>query len=277
MIELIKITERENGQKAVSARELHQFLESKRDFSNWIKDRIEKYDLMENVDYQILYYDYQGKVLNVRLNKNGESDIQRVRKIEYALSVDAAKELSMVEGNDKGKEARKYFIACEKIAHENLLAKYQADLLLNSGQRLYKLEQKVIADMSKVEWADKNQESEGLHTVTACVHDEKICADFMNQTLKHYKIQRKVGGEWVLTTRWQNKGFAETKPEYHERKGSKGHTTLHLKWSEKGRRLMTQLIQHAFEDGFLQIKKRTSRYTINKNENYSFTKFKFTN
>ena len=50
MNELIKITEN-NGRRAVSARELHEFLESKQDFSTWIKNRIEKYDLVENVDY----------------------------------------------------------------------------------------------------------------------------------------------------------------------------------------------------------------------------------
>ena len=42
-----------NGKKAVNARDLHAFLESKRDFSNWIKDRIERYDLVENVDYVV--------------------------------------------------------------------------------------------------------------------------------------------------------------------------------------------------------------------------------
>ena len=42
MNELIKITERD-GQRAVSARELHQFLEVGRDFSTWVKNRIEEY------------------------------------------------------------------------------------------------------------------------------------------------------------------------------------------------------------------------------------------
>lgn len=273
--ELIKITEREDGRRAVSARELHEFLESKRDFSNWFKYRIEKYGLVENIDYQILRYDYQGNLLNPRVAKNGESDNQRVSKIEYALSIDAAKELSMVEGNEKGKEARRYFIACEKIAHEKILTS-STELLLQSTQLIYKLEQKVNADRSKVDWAEKNQESKGLHTVTACVQDERICADFMNKTLKHYKIQRNVGGEWALTTKWQNRGFAEANPVYFPGKGdNEGRTTLQLKWFEKGRRLMQQLIKHALKDGFLQIKKNTGRYTINTKGNYSYTNFKF--
>lgn len=113
MEELIKIKE-ENGKRAVNARDLHQFLESKRDFSNWIKDRIEKYDFQEDVDYQKLYFDYKGNLLTISHNKNIESDYQRVSKIEYALSIEMAKELSMVENNEKGRKARRYFIECEK-------------------------------------------------------------------------------------------------------------------------------------------------------------------
>lgn len=109
MKELIKITEGEGGKRAVSARELHAFLESKQDFSTWIKNRIEKYDLVENVDFITAPQIY------------GTANGGHATRIEYALTVDAAEELSMVEGNEKGKEARKYFISCEKIAKKQLL------------------------------------------------------------------------------------------------------------------------------------------------------------
>ena len=85
----------------VNARDLHEFLESRKDFSSWIKDRIERYDLTENEDYVVF-------------TEFGENSKGGRPKKEYALTLDAAKELSMVEGNEKGKQARKYFIACEK-------------------------------------------------------------------------------------------------------------------------------------------------------------------
>ncbi|MDD1539263.1 phage antirepressor KilAC domain-containing protein [Riemerella anatipestifer] len=125
---LIKITE-QNGKQAVSARELHSFLESKQDFSNWIKNRIEKYGLIEGQDYQKLYFDYNGNLLNINLNKNIDIDNQRVMKIEYILSIDTAKELAMVEGNDKGKQARRYFIECEKKLKTTLPTTYKEALL----------------------------------------------------------------------------------------------------------------------------------------------------
>ena len=109
MEQLIPISEN-NGKRAVNARDLHQFLESKQEFANWIKNRIEKYGLVENEDYVV----FDNLVKN---SKGGRP------QVEYALTVEAAKELSMVEGSEKGKQARRYFIACEKIAHEKALPK----------------------------------------------------------------------------------------------------------------------------------------------------------
>lgn len=74
MEEIIKITERD-GQRVVSARELHLFLESKQEFSNWIKSRIEKYDFVENKDFTS--FD------NIIKRENGAT----VRK-EYAITID---------------------------------------------------------------------------------------------------------------------------------------------------------------------------------------------
>jgi len=102
--ELIKITE-QDGKKAVNARELHAFLESRQDFSTWIQYRIRQYDFVENEDYAVFH--------NFVENPKGGRP-----SIEYALSLNMAKELSMVEGNAKGKQARRYFIACEEAVTE---------------------------------------------------------------------------------------------------------------------------------------------------------------
>ena len=121
MEEIIKITEH-NGKRAVNARELHQFLESKQDFSNWIKNRIEKYGFVENQDFEVY-------------NKIIENPQGGRPTIEYALSVDMAKELSMVENNEKGRLARKYFIECEKIAREVAMASYQIEDPIKRAER----------------------------------------------------------------------------------------------------------------------------------------------
>lgn len=99
-MDLIKIENRQ-GKETVNARELHEFLESKQDFSTWIKNRIEKYKFVVNIDYVTAPQNYG--------TANGGYSIRN----EYYLSIDMAKELSMVENNEKGRQARRYFIECE--------------------------------------------------------------------------------------------------------------------------------------------------------------------
>ena len=108
---LIPITE-DAGKRAVNARDLHIFLESKPQFADWIKNRIRQYGFIENQDYQVFH--------NLMNNPNGGRPTT-----EFALSIDMAKELSMVEGNEKGKEARRYFIACEKRLNPLSTPSYQ--------------------------------------------------------------------------------------------------------------------------------------------------------
>lgn len=98
-MELIKITE-QNGQQAVSARELHSFLEVGTRFNDWIQ-RMFEYGFTENIDYQVL--------LKNEYNPNGGRP-----ETDFALSLDCAKEISMIQRTEKGKIARQYFISCEK-------------------------------------------------------------------------------------------------------------------------------------------------------------------
>lgn len=115
MNQLINVWQTERGNQAVNARELHAFLGVGRDFSTWIKNKIEKYDFVENKDYCKLYYDSFGNRIS-HLPQSGEQENKGlpVFKIEYVLTLNMAKELAMLENNDKGKEARKYFIKCEE-------------------------------------------------------------------------------------------------------------------------------------------------------------------
>lgn len=93
--------------QTVNARELHAFLGSKRQFADWINERIQKYGFVENQDFVIFSQ-------NCEKPKGG-----RPAK-EFALTLDMAKELAMVENNDKGREARRYFIECEKALKQQL-------------------------------------------------------------------------------------------------------------------------------------------------------------
>jgi phage anti-repressor protein len=122
MNELIKVVERD-GEQAVSARDLHEALEVGRDFSNWIKDRIEKYGFVEDEDYSPNLANSTGENL---IPQHGSEDFCSPNlaskntgrgghnKIDYLLSVGTAKEIAIVENNDIGRKIRRYLIKVEE-------------------------------------------------------------------------------------------------------------------------------------------------------------------
>ncbi|OAM28341.1 hypothetical protein A7P95_05095 [Eikenella longinqua] len=102
--------------QTVNARELHAFLEVGKDFSNWIRNRIEEYGFVENQDFVI--FANSGEKSEGTFAKPLEKTRRGRPTKEYFLTLDTAKELAMVERNDKGREARRYFIECERQAKQ---------------------------------------------------------------------------------------------------------------------------------------------------------------
>ncbi|MDO9105219.1 MAG: antA/AntB antirepressor family protein [Methylovulum sp.] len=88
----------------IDARLLHEFLEVGKDFSNWIKDRIEEYGFTVDQDFLLAKFGEQTK------RRGGHN------KIDYYLTIDMAKELGMIERNEKGRQIRRYFLEMERIA-----------------------------------------------------------------------------------------------------------------------------------------------------------------
>lgn len=93
------------SRQTIDARELHTFLESRQDFSTWIKKRIEDFGFTEGQDFT-----------TCSTEKRTSSGTKHA--IDYHVTLDMAKELSMVERNEKGKQARQYFIECERRAKQ---------------------------------------------------------------------------------------------------------------------------------------------------------------
>ncbi|WP_105450353.1 antA/AntB antirepressor family protein [Escherichia coli] len=85
----------------VNARDLHTFLNVGKRFASWIVERIAEYGFVENQDFMIISQ-VREKIGRGRPAK------------DYHLTLDTAKELAMVERNEKGRQVRRYFIECEK-------------------------------------------------------------------------------------------------------------------------------------------------------------------
>lgn len=153
MKQLIKITE-QNGNRAVSARELYDFLEVETKFPDWIK-RMFEYGFDENIDFLLLNFEKQ--------NGSGGHN-----KTDYALTIDTAKEIAMLQRTAKGKEARQYFIAMEKVAIDKILQGKNLQKINESGVSQKRLE---LLDMIRfyLKWGDMARLTESLGYSTSYV------------------------------------------------------------------------------------------------------------
>lgn len=103
MNELIKVTTNENDEQLVSGRELHDFLEVETPYKKWF-GRMSEYGFAENVDFIVMDKFVQD-----------ETAFGGHRKItDHALKLDMAKEISMIQRSEKGKQARQYFLQVER-------------------------------------------------------------------------------------------------------------------------------------------------------------------
>lgn len=162
-MELIKLTKNEQGIETVNARELHEFLEVKSKFADWFKNRVSDFGFIENSDFVSA---------SKFLERGG-------RTIEYFISIDMAKELSMIERSEKGKQARLYFIECERIAKSKQVPQSFAEALQLAANQAKQLE----AQAAKVNYFDKVCDTTGLVNATQVGQKFKMSAVTLNKNL----------------------------------------------------------------------------------------------
>lgn len=265
-MELIKIqtqTINEEMIRTVSARELHEFLGVKSRYNDWIRNRINKYGFLENQDFVCL-----TKSL-VTLTNDGRQGNSVVT--EHFLTLGMAKELAMVENNDKGREARQYFIQCEKELKEVLSPKrrfllnvldaetdIERAIALNEYELGYvkpleeelskqkitngQLAMEVVKHGVKAAFYDDVLATQDLMTVTEIAQDYGMTARQLNQFLADKGIQYKQRGHWRLYAKYVPLGLAKTYTHICTCSEFKDHCTLTLKWTQKGREFIHKLL-----------------------------------
>ena len=227
MNEILKINLNENQEPIISGRELHQVLEVKSRYNDWFKRMLE-YGFTENIDYVTL----TQKKVTAQGNEN--------TYIDHALKIDMAKEIAMLQRNEKGKQIRQYFIEIEKeynspekiMARALIFANKQVETLtlINKQQ-----EQQIKELQPKATYYDLILQCKDLLSITQIAKDYGMSGTQLNKKLNELGIQYKHRETWLLYAKYADKGYTSSRTrEYPDSKGVI-HSRLHTYWTQKGR------------------------------------------
>jgi len=241
MNELVKVKEERVGGKTIQtidARELHEFLRVQSKFADWIKNRIEKFGFVEGYDYISI-----SKIL-----ENGGASK------EYHISIDMGKELSMVENNDIGHAARRYFIDVEAMYKVVLT---ELDKSIKSASIFIDLVRP--CESAKVMIAHSVCKKHGLPTEFLPAYAEEEKTFSLSDLLKKFKVGMSAQ---VMNRKLVEKGILE----HCKRKSAKGEKAF-LSITEEGAPFGKNLVcpqnpretqPHWYEDKFTDLLKMVS-------------------
>lgn len=237
MKELIKILQDDSGNKYTHARDLYAFLAPGTQFNHWIV-RMFEYGFEDGIDF----WSFLTESIGGR------------RATDYKLTLDCAKEISMIQRNEKGKQARLYFIEAEKQRNQAREFVSQLQTSLPSPKELAMMvikaeeekealerrafiaENSAFRNQAKADYVDTVLTSENTWTTTVIAKELGMSATTLNKRLQMLDVQYKTGdGVWVLKSKFQNRGYTTTRT--HVFVDSSGNTMSNIitVWTEKGR------------------------------------------
>lgn len=233
MNELLKINYDEE-QPTVSARDLHEKLNIGTQYTKWF-ERMAEYGFSENVDFQA--------ISQKRLTAQGNETTY----IDHNISIDMAKQICMIQRSPEGKQIRQYFLDLEKAWNtpEQVMARAlkMANRSIESlkdrckflGEQIVEQQQIITKLQPKANYVDMILQSKSLVLTTQIAKDYGISAKKLNQILKDLKIQYKVGGQWVLYSKYQNNGYVHSRTIDITRSDGREDVVMQTEWTQKGR------------------------------------------
>lgn len=224
---LIPVNVSKNDEQYVSGRDLHMFLEIETPYPKWF-NRMCEYGFVENIDYRVT----DKKVHN---SNGGRQSIA-----EHELTIEMAKQLCMLARNDKGREAREYFIAVEKEwnSPEKVMSRALkiANNVINEQKVLIAYQEQQIAEFKPVkDYVDRILSTKSTMTITQIAADYDLSAVKLNKILHEAGLQRKVGDQWILYKQHMTKGYTKSETITFTRSDGRLDAKVNTKWTQKGR------------------------------------------
>jgi len=226
-------------------------LGNKKQFADWIQSRIRQYEFEENQDYVLISPKNETK------GRGGDR-----RSIDYYLSLDMAKELSMVERNQRGKQVRKYFLECEKQAKAQPVEIDGSDPRVISAvvDHLYieNRRKDALIHEQQVQIGQQEEKLTYLDSVLARIHkiEGTVCLTDAAKTLdvkrnwftdflarRGWIYKRKIGGYWVAYAPPLGAGYlVHSTRDYCDHYGNKNDVTQ-VRITPKGLAKLAEMIE----------------------------------
>ena len=221
----------------VSGRELHDFLEVTTRYNDWF-NRMTEYGFTEGEDY----YSFLS---------NRSDGLAGKPRTDHQLTIPMAKELCMIQRNERGKQARQYFLAVEAqwnspeavMRRAVLIAQKQNDQLKAANKQLLAENNDLKPD---AEYARAVCMGKNCRTTSSLSKDYGLSAEKLNSILHGLKIQYKTSdGQWVLYAKYCGKGYTKNRkstPFQHKSTGEwdTKNTTV---WTEAGQRFIYEQLK----------------------------------
>lgn len=233
MNELIPTHSNESGNLLVSGRDLHEFLEVKTPYTQWF-DRMVEYGFSENVDFILVSQKSE--------TNNPKNPIATLT--DHHIKVEMAKEIAMIQRNEKGKQARQYFLEIERRWNSPEMVIKRAHEYLEKKVAALTTENLVLVQQNnelrpKASYYDMVLQNKSLLSVSKIAKDYGLSAMALNQKLHDLGIQYKQGDIWLLYAKYQDRGYSQTTTHVIDADRSRVST----KWTQKGRLFIYDLLK----------------------------------
>lgn len=161
----------------------------------------------------------------------------------------------MIQRSEKGRMYRQYFLDLEKAWNtpEQVMARAlrMANRSIESlkdrcaflGEQVVE-QQKIIGELQpKANYVDTILQSKSLVLTTQIAKDYGMSARRLNQILKEMRIQYKVGGQWVLYSKYQSNGYVHSRTINITRANGESDTAMQTEWTQKGRLFLYEALK----------------------------------
>lgn len=233
MMDLIAVNVTEEDKQTVNGRDLHMFLEIETPYTKWFS-RMCEYGFEENLDYMTV----DKNVLR------SDGTIMPQRQYNHQLTLDMAKQLCMLARNEKGRQAREYFIQIERDwnSPEKVMGralKIANNVIRNQNLTIAQQHQRLQELQPKATYYDLVLQNDSLLSITQIAKDFGLSAIRLNQILKEKGVQYKQSDQWFLYQKYADKGYTSSKTTVLDAERS----VIHTYWTQKGRLFIYDLLK----------------------------------